>query len=88
MQWLCDEMKLFALAPQTNPDEYEAVMFGCSGTGTDEVMVSSCVPDTGKLLLMKFIKIDNQFCGKDLCHTSIPQNFGVNTLSDVMTYYC
>lgn len=33
MQWLCDEMKLFALAPQTNPDEYETVMFGCSGTG-------------------------------------------------------
>ena len=52
MQWLCDEMKLFALAPQTNPDEYEAVMFGCSGTGTDEVMVSSCVPDTGKLLVI------------------------------------
>ena len=44
MQWLCDEMKLFALAPQTNPDEYEAVMFGCSGTGTDEVMVSSWCP--------------------------------------------
>ena len=52
MQWLCDEMKLFALAPQTNPDEYETVMFGCSGTGTDEVMVSSCVPDTGKLLVI------------------------------------
>ena len=44
MQWSCDEMKLFALAPQTNPDEYEAVMFGCSGTGTDEVMVSSWCP--------------------------------------------
>ena len=52
MQWLCDEMKLFALAPQTNPDEYETVMFGCSGTGADEVMVSSCVPNTGKLLVI------------------------------------
>ena len=52
MQWLCDEMKLFALAPQTNPDEYETVMFGCSGTGADEVMVSSCVPDSGKLLVI------------------------------------
>lgn len=52
MQWLCDEMKLFALAPQTNPDEYETVMFGCSGTGVDEVMISSCVPDTGKLLVI------------------------------------
>ena len=52
MQWLCDEMKLFALSPQTNPDEYETVMFGCSGTGADEVMVSSCVPDTGKLLVI------------------------------------
>ena len=52
MQWLCDEMKLFALSPQTNPDEYETVMFGCSGTGADEVMVSSCVPDTGRLLVI------------------------------------
>ena len=52
MQWLCDELKLFALSPETNPDEYETVMFGCSGTGADEVMVSSCVPDTGRLLVI------------------------------------
>ncbi len=52
MQWLCDELKLFALGPNTNPDDYETVMFGCSGTGADEVMVSSCVPDTGKLLVI------------------------------------
>jgi len=39
-------------------------------------------------LFKKEYYIDNQFCGKDLCHTSIPQNFGINTLSDVMKYYC
>lgn len=31
--------------------------------------------------------LNNQFCGKDLKCTSIPQNFGINTLSDVMKYY-
>lgn len=61
MQWLCDELKLFALAPHTDPAEYETVMFGCSGTGADEVMVSSCVPDTGRLLV-----IDNGSYGERL----------------------
>lgn len=52
MKWLCDEIKLFALSPATNPDEYETVLFGCSGTGADEVMISSCVPDSGRLLVI------------------------------------
>ncbi|MEL3901399.1 MAG: 2-aminoethylphosphonate--pyruvate transaminase [Treponema phagedenis] len=52
MQWLCDELKLFALGSGTNPDDYETVLFGCSGTGADEVMISSCVPDSGRLLVI------------------------------------
>lgn len=33
-------------------EEYTTVMFGCSGTGADEAMVSSCVPPDGKLLVV------------------------------------
>lgn len=33
-------------------DEYATVMFGCSGTGADEAMISSCVPPDGKLLVV------------------------------------
>ncbi|MBR1402560.1 MAG: 2-aminoethylphosphonate--pyruvate transaminase [Treponema sp.] len=33
-------------------NEYVSVMFGCSGTGADEAMVSSCVPPDGKLLVV------------------------------------
>jgi 2-aminoethylphosphonate-pyruvate transaminase len=32
--------------------DYITVMFGCSGTGADEAMVSSCVPPDGKLLVV------------------------------------
>ena len=32
--------------------DYTTVMFGCSGTGADEAMVSSCVPPNGKLLVV------------------------------------
>lgn len=32
--------------------EYTTVMFGSSGTGADEAMVSSCVPPNGKLLVV------------------------------------
>ena len=35
-----------------NPETYTTVMFGCSGTGADEAMVSSCVPPDGKLLVV------------------------------------
>jgi len=35
-----------------DPNEYISVMFGCSGTGADEAMVSSCVPPDGKLLVV------------------------------------
>ena len=32
--------------------DYISIMFGCSGTGADEAMVSSCVPPDGKLLVV------------------------------------
>ena len=35
-----------------DPKDYITVMFGCSGTGADEAMVSSCVPPDGKLLVV------------------------------------
>jgi 2-aminoethylphosphonate-pyruvate transaminase len=35
-----------------DPEEYTAVMFGCSGTGADEAMISSCVPPDGRLLVV------------------------------------
>lgn len=44
-----------------DPKEYTTIMFGCSGTGADEAMVSSCVPPNGKLLV-----IDNGSYGSRL----------------------
>ena len=38
-------------------------------------------------LLKKEYYVNNRFCGNDLHRTSIPQNFGINTLSDVAEYY-
>ena len=35
-----------------SPEKYTTVMFGCSGTGADEAMISSCVPPDGKLLVV------------------------------------
>ncbi len=41
------------LAIQTGaPDEYEAVLFGGSGTAADEAMIASCVPEKGRLLVI------------------------------------
>lgn len=35
-----------------DPKKYTTIMFGCSGTGADEAMISSCVPPNGKLLVV------------------------------------
>ncbi|GHV79141.1 nucleotidyltransferase [Spirochaetia bacterium] len=48
MEWICRELSLMA----GKPDRVETVIFGGSGTAADEVMISSCVPDTGKLLIV------------------------------------
>lgn len=48
MEWCATELtKIVA-----DPEEYTTVMFGCSGTGADEAMVCSVVPENGKLLVI------------------------------------
>jgi len=48
MEWICAELSLMA----GRNGRVETVLFGGSGTAADEVMVSSCVPDNGKLLII------------------------------------
>ncbi|MDR1325328.1 MAG: 2-aminoethylphosphonate--pyruvate transaminase [Treponema sp.] len=48
MAWICRELTSFA----ADPTEYETVIFGGSGTAADEVMISSCVPDNGRILIV------------------------------------
>lgn len=48
MRWICDELTTFV----GSIDEYETVLFAGSGTLADEVMISSCVPKDGKLLVI------------------------------------
>jgi len=48
MEWICYELSLIA----GKPGRVETVLFGGSGTAADEVMISSCVPDDGKLLVI------------------------------------
>lgn len=49
MQWICDELTDFV----GSGEEYETVLFAGSGTLADEVMISSCVPQNGKLLVIR-----------------------------------
>jgi 2-aminoethylphosphonate-pyruvate transaminase len=48
MAWVCRELTAVA----ANPADYETVIFGGSGTAADEVMISSCVPDDGHILIV------------------------------------
>jgi 2-aminoethylphosphonate-pyruvate transaminase len=48
MRQICRDLTGF-VAPY---DEYETVIFGGSGTAADEVMISSCVPENGRLLVI------------------------------------
>ena len=48
MEWICDELSFMA----GKPGRVETVLFGGSGTAADEVMISSCVPDNAKLLII------------------------------------
>jgi len=57
MKWVCKELTLVA----ADPSEYETVFFGCSGTGADEAMISSCVPENGHILI-----VDNGSYGERL----------------------
>jgi len=57
MKWICRELTAIA----ATPGEYETVIFGGSGTAADEVMVSSCVPENGHILV-----VDNGSYGERL----------------------
>jgi len=48
MEWICDELSLMA----GKPGRVETVLFGGSGTAANEAMISSCVPDGAKLLVV------------------------------------
>jgi 2-aminoethylphosphonate-pyruvate transaminase len=57
MKWICRELTSVV----ADPSEYETVIFGGSGTAADEVMISSCVPETGHILI-----VDNGSYGERL----------------------
>lgn len=48
MEWISRELSALA----GDRDKIETVLFGGSGTAADEVMIASCVPDDGKLLII------------------------------------
>jgi 2-aminoethylphosphonate-pyruvate transaminase len=48
MEWIAGELSLMA----GQKGRVETVLFGGSGTAADEVMISSCVPDEGRLLVV------------------------------------
>ncbi|MBE6514184.1 MAG: 2-aminoethylphosphonate--pyruvate transaminase [Thermoplasmata archaeon] len=55
MGWISGELSLMV----GEPGRVETVLFGGSGTAADEAMISSCVPQDGKLLI-----VDNGAYGK------------------------
>jgi 2-aminoethylphosphonate-pyruvate transaminase len=57
MKWICKELT----AVVADSSEYETVFFGGSGTAADEAMISSCVPETGRILI-----VDNGSYGERL----------------------
>jgi 2-aminoethylphosphonate-pyruvate transaminase len=57
MKWVCRELTALV----ADPSEYETVFFGGSGTAADEVMISSCVPEAGQILI-----VDNGSYGERL----------------------
>ncbi|MDR1952239.1 MAG: 2-aminoethylphosphonate--pyruvate transaminase [Elusimicrobiota bacterium] len=48
MRWICDELS----AMVGKKENIKTVLFGGSGTAADEAMISSCIPDDGKLLIV------------------------------------
>jgi 2-aminoethylphosphonate-pyruvate transaminase len=48
MEWVSEELS----AMVGSPGCVETVLFGGSGTAADEAMISSCIPDDGKLLIV------------------------------------
>ncbi|MDR3243601.1 MAG: aminotransferase class V-fold PLP-dependent enzyme, partial [Elusimicrobiota bacterium] len=66
MRWICDELSIIAGGRQ---DNIETVLFGGSGTAADEIMISSCIPDDGKLLI-----VDNGAYGARLANIASVYN--------------
>ena len=69
MEQIAEDLTSFV----ADPKEYTTVMFGCSGTGADEAMVSSCVPPDGKLLV-----IDNGSYGARLAKIASVYNIDMD----------
>lgn len=67
MQWISDELSLMVGKPGT----ISTVLFGGSGTAADEAMISSCIPENGKLLVL-----DNGAYGSRMA--KIAQIYGID----------
>jgi 2-aminoethylphosphonate-pyruvate transaminase len=53
MAWIAAELSAMAGGgPASGSTSIETVLFGGSGTAADEVMISSCVPPSGRLLIL------------------------------------
>ncbi len=48
MGWINTELTSFVAAPK----DFTTIMFGCSGTGADEAMICSVVPENGHILIV------------------------------------
>ena len=68
---LMEDIALDLTSFVADPGEYTTVLFGCSGTGADEVLISSCVPPDAKILV-----IDNGSYGSRLA--KIAEVYGEN----------
>lgn len=66
MEWICRELPGFA----GRRENITAVLFGGSGTAADEVMISSCIPDGAKTLI-----VDNGAYGKRF--TQIAESYNI-----------
>ena len=70
MGWISKELSRMVGAP----GKVETVLFGGSGTAADEAMISSCVPDDGKLLI-----VDNGAYGKRMAKMAAIYNLDFDT---------
>lgn len=69
MEQIAEDLTAFV----ADPKDYITVMFGCSGTGADEAMVSSCIPPDGKLLV-----VDNGSYGNRLAKIASVYNIDMD----------
>ncbi len=89
MEKIADDLTSFV----ASAEKYATVMFGCSGTGADEAMVSSCVPPDGKLLVVdngsygaRLAKIASVYgIDMDVFKSSTYEPIDINALEEKMT---